>query len=170
MRAHHAKKELGYLISRLRIELALALDRTLAADSQFGSLGLTAAQYAIMATMAAEGSKISATALCRRISYDCGAMTRMLDRLEAKQLIRRQRCTEDRRRIYVELTEEARAALPRMREMSHGVVNHLLHGFTSAEARKLEGYLSRMLQNAHSGSSEVTPYVSKKTVGSRSAA
>lgn len=112
MRARNIEKGLGYLIARLRIELASSLDQQLAADSQLGPLGLSAAQYAIIATLAAEDSKMCSTVLCERMSYDAGAMTRMLDRLEAKQLLRRQRCTQDRRRIYLELTEEARVGLP----------------------------------------------------------
>ena len=82
------------------------------------------------------------------ISYVAGAMTRMLDRLEAKGLIRRTRCSEDRRLMKLELTEEGRAAYPRMREISMSVANRFLRGFSKTEARQLEGFLNRMLDNA----------------------
>ena len=90
----------------------------------------------------------SSDLLCKVISYDAGAMTRMLDRLEAKGLIRRTRSSEDRRLMKLELTEEGRAAYPRMREISMAIANRFLRGFTKAEARQLEGFLNRMLDNA----------------------
>jgi len=75
-------------------------------------------------------------------------MTRMLDRLESKGLIRRNRSAHDRRLMHLELTEEGRGAYPRMREISLTVANRFLRGFTKSEARQLEGLLSRMLENA----------------------
>jgi DNA-binding MarR family transcriptional regulator len=75
-------------------------------------------------------------------------MTRMLDRLEGKGLIRRSRSVHDRRLVHLELTEEGRAAYPRMREISLMVANRFLRGFTRSEARQLESFLTRMLENA----------------------
>jgi DNA-binding MarR family transcriptional regulator len=74
-------------------------------------------------------------------------MTRMIDRLEAKGLISRRRCPDDRRLVKLELTEAGLAALPRLRECSVRVLNHFLRGFTQAEARQMESFLGRMLQN-----------------------
>ena len=85
--------------------------------------------------------------LCKDLPYDAGAMTRMLDRLEAKGLISRRRCPDDRRLVKLELTEAGRAALPKMRACSVQVLNHFLRGFSQAEARQLESFLVRMLQN-----------------------
>jgi DNA-binding MarR family transcriptional regulator len=45
------------------------------------------------------------------------------------------------------LTEAGLAALPKLRECSVRVLNHFLRGFTQAEARQLESFLVRMLQN-----------------------
>ena len=49
--------------------------------------------------------------------------------------------------MKLELTEAGLAALPKLRECSVRVVNHFLRGFTQAEARQLESFLARMLQN-----------------------
>lgn len=57
-----------------------------------------------------------------------------------------------------------------MREISRAVVNQLLHGFSATETRELEGYLSRMLQNAQLLGAQPAPYVAKKAVGARSTA
>jgi len=146
---YQPKKSVGALLSRVRVEMLAALDRELSADRRLAPLELSAAQFIVIANLAgAEGPK-SASDLCKGISYDAGAMTRMLDRLEAKGLIRRNRSAHDRRLMHLELTEEGRAAYPRMREISLTVANRFLRGFTKAEARQLEGMLARMLENAH---------------------
>lgn len=139
-------KAIAYLLGRLRGEMLSALDRELAADAEVAAWELTAAQLIIIAWLAT-GAK-SASDLCKGISYDAGAMTRMIDRLEKKGLIRRERCPDDRRLVYLELTPEGQAAYPRVRETSRRVVNRFLRGFTKSEARQLEGLVRRMLENA----------------------
>ncbi len=72
----------------------------------------------------------------------------MIDRLESKGLICRSRREDDRRVVYLELTEKGHNAFPRMRVVSMGIVNRFLRGFSQAEARQLESFLTRMLDNA----------------------
>jgi DNA-binding MarR family transcriptional regulator len=124
-----------------------ALDEELTHDRRLAPLELSAAQFIVIASLAGEERK-SASDLCKGISYDAGAMTRMLDRLEGKGLIRRNRSPDDRRLVYLELTDEGRALYPRMRELSLSVANRFLRGFTRTEARQLESLLTRMLENA----------------------
>jgi DNA-binding MarR family transcriptional regulator len=145
--SYHPRRSIGALLSRVKVEMLAALDAELAADKRLAPLELSAAQVIVMASLAGEERK-SASDLCRGISYDAGAMTRMLDRLEGKGLIRRDRSPEDRRLVHLELTDEGRAAYPRMRELSLSVANRFLRGFSKAEARQLESLLGRMLENA----------------------
>jgi DNA-binding MarR family transcriptional regulator len=137
----------GQLMYRVRAAHMSALDEVLAKDPDLAPLEISAAQYVIISVLAKCGVD-SATQLCKDLSYDAGAMTRMMDRLEAKGLINRRRCPEDRRLVKLELTEAGLAALPKLRECSVRVLNHFLQGFTQAEARQLESFLVRMLQNA----------------------
>jgi len=130
----------GPLISRVRVALLDGLDRALA------PLNVTAAQYVIVSTLASGAD--SASQLCRGISYDAGAMTRMIDRLEQRGLLRRVRVADDRRTAKLELTDEGKALYPKMRASAMEVINGLLRGFTKAEARQLEDFLKRMLENA----------------------
>jgi DNA-binding MarR family transcriptional regulator len=143
-------RSMGALLSRVRIEMLAALDRELSEDKRLAVLELSAAQYIVIAGLAGPAEPKSAADLCKGLSYDAGAMTRMLDRLEAKGLIRRSRSAQDRRLMHLELTEEGRAAYPRMREISMLVANRFLRNFTKSEARQLEGFLLRMLDNAQS--------------------
>jgi len=145
---YQPRKSVGALLSRVRVEMLTTLDRELEADRRLAPLELSAAQFIVIANLATADGPVSASDLCKGISYDAGAMTRMLDRLESKGLISRNRSAHDRRLMHLELTEEGRAAYPRMREISLSVANRFLRGFSKSEARQLEGFLSRMLENA----------------------
>lgn len=147
---YQPRKSIGSLLGRVKVAMMAALDEELSADRRLAPLELSAAQFSVIASLAGEERK-SASDLCRGISYDAGAMTRMLDRLEGKGLIRRSRSPEDRRLVHLELTEEGRAAYPRMRELALTVANRFLRGFSKTEARTLEALLSRMLDNAALG-------------------
>ena len=130
----------GPLISRVRLALLEALDGALL------PLNVTAAQYVVLSTLASGAE--SASQICRGISYDAGAMTRMIDRLEQRGLLQRVPVADDRRTTKLELTEEGKALYPKMRASAMAVVNGLLRGFTKTEARQLESFLKRMLENA----------------------
>lgn len=144
---YQPRKSIGALLGRVKVAMMVALDQDLAADRRLAALELSSAQFSVIASLAGEERK-SASDLCKVISYDAGAMTRMLDRLEGKGLIRRNRSPDDRRLVHLELTDEGRAAYPRMRELALAVLNRFLRGFTKTEARQLESLLTRMLENA----------------------
>ena len=132
---------IGYLISKVRLELYSQVDRELAPHD------MTTAQFSIMAHLAYEIAD-SASSLCSGMSYDPGAMTRMVDRLEAKGFVRRVREKEDRRKVRLELTKEGREAFPEMKARVVEVLNRMLKGFSKGEASQLQDFLKRMLANA----------------------
>jgi DNA-binding MarR family transcriptional regulator len=138
----------GQLMYRVKAAHMSALDEALARHPDLAPLEISAAQYVTISVLAKCGEDTAAAKICKDLSYDAGAMTRMVDRLEAKGLISRCRCPEDRRLVKIKLTEAGVAALPKMRECSVRVLNHLLRGFSPTEARQLEGFLVRMLKNA----------------------
>jgi DNA-binding MarR family transcriptional regulator len=140
VKSFRPESSVGYLLNRVRAELLSAIDRELEPHD------VTSAQYIIMGQLA-YGLADSSSGLCKGIAYDPGAMTRMMDRLEAKGLIRRVRSEDDRRAVKLELTDEGKALFPKMRVKVIGVLNHLLRDFTKSEARQLEGLLQRMLAN-----------------------
>jgi MarR family transcriptional regulator, multiple antibiotic resistance protein MarR len=133
------KLAVGGLLSRVKVRLFEDLDAELA------PLDISAAQYVILVNLASGVD--SSSGLCKSVSYDPGAMTRMLDRLERKSLISRVRCAEDRRVARLALTEEGKAVYPKLVERAAGVLNRRLRGFTPSEVKQLEGLLQRMLLN-----------------------
>jgi DNA-binding MarR family transcriptional regulator len=130
----------GPLINRVRLALLDSLDRALS------PLNVTSAQYVTLSILASGAD--SASQICKGISYDAGAMTRMIDRLEQRGLLKRVRVADDRRTVKLQLTDEGKALYPKMRASAMEVINGLLRGFTKAEARQLEDFLKRMLENA----------------------
>ena len=118
-----------------------------ALDKDLAPFDVSAAQFAILAALVS-GEAISASGLCRRISYDPGAMTRMVDRLEKKGLIQRVACPADRRTLNLELTAKGEALYPRLQDCVAAVWDRFRRGFTNDEVRQLEGLLQRMLANA----------------------
>jgi DNA-binding MarR family transcriptional regulator len=147
VKTYQPAKCVGQLMYRVRSAYMNALDQALAQEPDLAAFEISAAQYVIVSVLAQRGVD-SAAQLCKDISYDGGAMTRMVDRLEAKGLIHRSRCPQDRRLVKLELTEAGRVALPKLRECSVRVLNHFLRGFSQEEARQLEGFLVRMLENS----------------------
>jgi DNA-binding MarR family transcriptional regulator len=148
---YEPRKGVGHLLHRVRSEILAAVDRAMAADEQLVAMEVTSAQFIVL-TALSMGEMKSASDLCKHISYDAGAMTRMIDRLEEKGLLKRSRCPDDRRLVNLELTDKGNLALPQMRRVAMGVLNRFLEGFTKAEVRQLEGFLVRMLENMPRGS------------------
>ena len=140
------RRSIGVLMTRIRAEQSQALDRKLASDPALAPFEVTAAQYSVLNALV-ERDVDCISRLCKDVSYDPGAMTRMIDRLEAKGLIRRGRSTSDRRRVGLELTEAGEALVPRMRAHSAAVLDRLLAGFGGDEVAQLSSFLDRMAAN-----------------------
>lgn len=128
------------LVNRVRVELIDALDRELA---QFD---ITAAQLIVLASVANREAD-SPAGLCKNISYDPGAMTRMIDRLEQKGLVRRNPNPDDRRATNLEITTAGRALYPQLLAAKETVQAQFLRGFSEREVAGLEQLLNRMLEN-----------------------
>jgi len=140
------RRSVWQLVARVRREALGALDRALASDPELAELEVTEAQYAIVATLAEQQSS-SAAQLCKWFSYDAGAMTRLVDRLETKGLVQRHRCAHDRRQISLELTDSGKAFFPKMKAVAVRVENDALRGLTREDVWNLQKYLTRFLEN-----------------------
>lgn len=85
--------------------------------------------------------------LSRQAQVDTGAMTRTLDRLEAKGFITRHRCPDDRRVVRVELTEAGNAVAEQILPAVATSLNAHLLDFSKTEIECLLKLLHRMLAN-----------------------
>ena len=132
---------IGAYIGRARRTIVEAIDQELA------PLGISHAQW-IVVMLLGDGAAATAADLCKILIYDPGAMTRLLDRLAKKGVLRRVRTRDDRRTVRLELTAEGRKLYPRILEALVQVFNRLLHGFSRSEVRQLQQLLKRMVANA----------------------
>lgn len=115
-------------------------------DVEMAPLGLTATQWRPIALLA-RGAADTPAELARLHGVDTGAMTRTLDRLEAKGLLRRTRCQVDRRVVRIELTASGQEQAKAIPANIARVLNHHLRGFSAEELAQLRHLLGRMLAN-----------------------
>ncbi|WP_255428206.1 MarR family winged helix-turn-helix transcriptional regulator [Ramlibacter cellulosilyticus] len=115
-------------------------------DKALEPAGLTNAQWVPLVKLHM-GQASTVAELARECKLDAGAMTRTLDRLEAKGLVARVRSSEDRRVVNLELTREGREAAKEIPAVLCDVQNAFLQGLTVAEWTQLKDLLRRILAN-----------------------
>jgi len=85
--------------------------------------------------------------LARVSQMGCASMTRMLDRLEKKDLLRRERSELDRRVVNLHLTAKGRKVANKIWPIVVEGMHAHLDGFKKEELTQLNGLLGRMLAN-----------------------
>ena len=138
---------LAPLLSQVRIAMLSGVDQEFLSDADVAPLEVTAAQFVIIANVL-KGHANSACELCKFMDYDRGAMSRMIDRLETKGLIRRVALAHTRRSVALEVTPEGKAAFPKMQACLTRVLDRLLMGVSKTQVREMEKTLQRMLANS----------------------
>lgn len=109
-------------------------------------LGLTSHQWRPLLLIHYKGIDTPAE-LARSLCVDTGAVTRTLDRLEAKGFVQRERDSEDRRVVKIVLTDTGMAATSRILPIIADTLNLHLQGFSDDEFRMLVSLLKRMIAN-----------------------
>ena len=102
-------------------------------QNRFGKLfrefGVTSSQYNVLRILRGEGKPMPCLEIADRMVQVVPAITGLLDRLELQGLIRRERCTVDRRVVYIDLTEKAVDLLSQMDrpviELHKALMGHL---------------------------------------------
>lgn len=138
--SYTSQESLGWLLRRLTLSIVHQ------ADARLAQHGLTHAQWGPMLRLRMLG-ETSVAALVRDLQIDAGALTRLLDRLEAKGLCARRRSDEDRRVVMVSLTAEGERQAAKVPQVLADVFNKHLVGVSEAEWRLLVDLLQRMVAN-----------------------
>jgi DNA-binding MarR family transcriptional regulator len=116
------------------------------ANTRLAAHDLTYVQWLPLYKLAMKQGNTVAS-LARELEIDAGAMTRSMDRLEAKGLVRRERSTSDRRVVFLVLTAEGRKVARKVPAVLSEVLNGHLQGFSNEEWQLLLQFLNRMLAN-----------------------
>jgi DNA-binding MarR family transcriptional regulator len=133
--------QFGYLISQTRNAVFAALDK------EMRPLDLTASRFVVVIG-AMRGRARTVNEFCQLAGIEAGPMSRLLDRLEAKGIVRKVRDLEDRRQVNVTLTKKGAELYPRITAATHKVYGKLLAGFSEKEAEAFKHALEKILLNA----------------------
>jgi DNA-binding MarR family transcriptional regulator len=136
-----SQESLGTLLALVRTELVRSLEAEIAAKK----LDLRFTQFLILKRLASLGP-MSATELARAVELDGGAMTRQLDQLEGRGLLRRCPHEQDRRALRIELTEAGDQLWQQLSGCNERVLHAAQRTLTNAESAQLHDYLERVLR------------------------
>ena len=137
----------GFLISRIKQVGGRLFDRMLAeADVD----AFNGAQGRILYVLW-QGDGLTISQISAQTSLANTTLTSMLDRMEQSGLIRREPSPTDRRALLIRLTDKARALQQDYERISQRMNELYYLGFTEAEIRQFEGYLTRILDNLQGG-------------------
>ncbi|MBK7061682.1 MAG: winged helix-turn-helix transcriptional regulator [Rubrivivax sp.] len=115
-------------------------------ETRMAAVGLTDAQWKPL-WMLDSGRADTGNEMARCLEMDAGAVTRLLDRLEAKGLLERTRSEADRRVVRLQLTPAGKAAAVQVPHVLASVNNDFLQGFSEAEWLQLRALIERMSAN-----------------------
>ena len=108
---------------------------------------ITLQQYNVLRILrGAGGTPLSALAISDRLIEETPGVSRLLERLVAKGLVRRGRSAQDRRMLECSLTERGLQMLSRLEEPVNRADADVLHALTARELLTLDGLLSRIRQ------------------------
>jgi DNA-binding MarR family transcriptional regulator len=109
--------------------------------------GITLQQYNVLRILrGARGTPMSALDVAERLIEEAPGVSRLLDRLVAKGLIRRDRCSQDRRRLECSITPGGLDVLARLDGPVTRADTDALHGLTAREIAALDDLLARIRQ------------------------
>jgi DNA-binding MarR family transcriptional regulator len=134
-------ESVGYLISRVKSTMVNLVNQRTVAE-----LGVTSQQASVL-FMVASGKCVLAAELAREYGIDASAVTRLVDRLEKRGLLKRVRSSEDRRAVRLALTPEGEAIAVRMPAIFTSVTESLMSGLSPEEIGFLKSMLRRVLAN-----------------------
>ncbi|WP_019447171.1 MarR family transcriptional regulator [Cupriavidus sp. BIS7] len=122
----HLTQSIGFHLNKARNTVLMEMDAALR------PLGITGQQMGILLSLM-RGMANTPFEISKALGIDTGLMTRMLDKLESRGLLVRQRSVEDRRVIHLVLTETGREVADRIPEIAPEVLNDRLRNFSTEE-------------------------------------
>jgi len=126
-------------ITRLSALIQRELERV------FAQHGLAGSDFDVLATLRRSEAPLAPGELSRSMMVTTGGMTKLLDRLEAQGLIRREPDPRDRRGRLIVLTDDGRALVDRAVEAHLQNEQRLLAAFSKAEREDLAALLRQLL-------------------------
>lgn len=143
----HLRDSIGYLVKRSQ---RLMQERI---EGLFEQQGFTLQQWVVLMYLR-DGLAVTIADICRDLHHDSGAMTRLVDQLEARKFIERRRSADDRRVVELSLTDAGAEVLDTLVPTACDALNTSLDGFTREEVKMLQSMLRRLIGRLE----ELVPY------------
>src|SRR5262245_16250806 len=109
----------------------------------FREYRLTPSQYNVLRILRGEGKPLPCLEIADRLIAAVPAITGLVDRLERRELITRRRSTEDRRVVFVAITDKALDLLAAMDPPVERLHGQLIGHLTGDELRELVRLLEK---------------------------
>ena len=135
---------LGFLSKRVFQASVLALEPIFAAE------GTSYVQWSAMVSLW-KGRADTCAALARELCHDTGATTRLIDTLEARGWVERSRSADDRRIVFLKLTDAGAQVAERCRQAVTRQWNVWLADWDAADIERLIGDLHRLRHRIETG-------------------
>jgi len=132
---------IGFLLSRTTRKLTQRL------NARFEPYGVTTEQFAVLQRLA-ERDGVSQKELAARVEKDQTNVTRILDQLERKRLVVRERSEEDRRSFVLRITDQGRTLSEALAPVERETIREALGGLSDERIAALRDALNQIWSNA----------------------
>jgi DNA-binding MarR family transcriptional regulator len=133
-----ARESIGYLMRRSATLMRNQI------ESVFEGHGLSFMQW-VSLLIIRDGLALNCAELSRELGYDSGALTRLVDQLESRGLVRRERREDDRRQMKLSLTPLGMSSLEELMPLVVGVINRSTEPLSAQELNQLTTMLSKLV-------------------------
>lgn len=109
--------------------------------------GITTQQYNILRILRGAGKDgLPTMEIGERLIEKYPGLTRLIDRLEKKKLVLRERCATDRRQVFCKITKDGLLLLSRVEATITKMENHRLDVLPAAEQKTLMALLQKIYE------------------------
>jgi DNA-binding MarR family transcriptional regulator len=134
----HLRDSIGYLVKRSQRLMQARI------EGVFEQRGCTLQQWVVL-MLVRDRLALTVADLCRETGHDSGAMTRLIDQLEARKLIERRRNPQDRRVMELSLTELGNETVEALIVIATDSLNTVMQDFTHDEVKLFKSMLRRLI-------------------------
>jgi DNA-binding MarR family transcriptional regulator len=145
-----AANSIGYLIKRCGVLMNEI------AEKRFESQSISFTQWVVLAQLAQHPHQ-TPTELSNHLGHDMGALTRLVDDLQDKKLVRRERSEEDRRAVRITVTAEGRRLAHTAKALVLELANRLAEPYSRSETDQLISLLQRLLAHMEKVAEQPAP-------------
>ena len=113
-------------------------------ESFFSPFGITGAQYNILIVLKLVNKALTQVEIGERLISSRANITLLLDKMEAKGLVKRERIESDRRVLMVDLTARGRKAVDTVEVKYVAEVERLMSCLTGTECKEMSRLLEKL--------------------------